>query len=418
MKKNGIRIDQVQRDKFTEQITSQLNGYERELDQAYNITRETIASPKKLTIAMNSLGVRSPVATATGGQSWSADALDLIDHPAVALIQATKNHIALLNKYLNGSFVHSVVNGRIHCTFNPNKRDEGGTITGRFSSNKPNMQNIPAREDKHGQKSYGQEMRMLFLPDEGCMLGALDYSQIEYLLLAHYAKGPQAEWFRGQANAGVDFHTVAQEMTGIKSRDIVKRMNYGFIYGMGLTKLMSINRLLFKQLAAEAGMDVLEFGRHIYEQYHSRLPVIKDTMRWAQQVTQQVGSIRSIGGRLHHKPPPIYENGRWNNGLYKMTNYLIQGSASEVLKLGLLNAWDAGVFNVLHPHITVHDENVVSIPYNKEGTEACIALKQYMEAAYKDLLLVPMKVVCEVGPNWGYWKGDIWDDMQAGKFAA
>jgi DNA polymerase-1 len=416
MKRNGIRIDPVARDQFTNQIENQLQDYERQLEYKYNITSETIASPKKLTIAMNALGIRSPVSTPSGGQSWAADALDLIDHPVVSIIQAAKNHNALLNKYLHGSLINSVVNGRIHCTFYPNKRDSGGTITGRLSSQNPNMQNIPAREDKHGQKSYGQEMRALFIPDQGCMLGAFDYSQIEYLLLAHYARGQQAAWFREQANNGVDFHTVAQNMTGIKSRDVVKRMNYGFIYGMGLNKLMTINRLLFKQLAEEAGMEILAFGKSIYEQYHSRLPVIKDTMNWAQQVTQQTGYIRSIGGRVHHKPRPVYENGRWNNGLYKMTNYLIQGSASEILKLGLIDAWDAGVFDVLRLHLTVHDENVVSIPYNKQGTDAARELQYLMEAAYKEVLLVPMKAVGEVGPTWGYWESDIWTDMQNNVF--
>ena len=60
----------------------------------------------------------------------------------------------------------------------------------------PNLQNIPARETKHGHKSYGPEMRELFIPENDCWMFACDYSQIEYLLLAHFAQGPQAEWFR------------------------------------------------------------------------------------------------------------------------------------------------------------------------------------------------------------------------------
>jgi DNA polymerase-1 len=416
MKRNGIRIDAVERDRFTADIESKLKDVVQRLKFNYEIDNTIIASPKKLGVAMNKLGIYSPVATLTGAQSWAADVLDLIDHPAVALIQETKNYNALLSKYLYKSFRTDVINGRIYSTFSPNKRDEGGTITGRLASREPNMQNIPAREDKHGQKSYGQEMRNMFIPDDGCLLGAFDYSQIEYLLLAHYARGSQAEWFRAQANAGVDFHTVAQDITGIKSRDVIKRMNYGFIYGMGLNRLMQINRLLFKQLAAAANMDIAAFGKQLYEQYHSRLPVIKDTMNWAQAVTKQAGSIRSIGGRIHHKPRPVFDNGKMNDGLYKMTNYLIQGSAAEILKRGLIDAWQAGVFKVLHLHITVHDENVVSIPYNKEGTEAGVELQRLMENAYREQLSVPMKVVGEVGPTWGYWKGDIWKDMQANVF--
>lgn len=405
MKKNGIRIDSVQRDRFTEQIQKEYNDAVQQLSYGYGITSETIASPKKMTIAMNQLGVYSPVSTATGSQSWSADALELIDHPSVELIQSTKNYKALLDKYLMGSFQKAVVNGRIHCTFSPNKREAGGTITGRFASSKPNMQNIPARDQKHGQKSYGQEMRQLFIPDEGHMIGAFDYSQIEYLLLAHYAVGAQADWFRQQANSGVDFHTAAQSVTGITVRDMVKRLNYGIIYGMGIKKMFSINRKLF---------GTLEHAQEIFNNYHRGLPVIRDTMTWVQNISQQQGYIKSIGGRIHHKPKPQFIDGKWNNMIYKMTNYLIQGSAAEVLKHGLLDAWNEGVFDILKLHITVHDENVVSIPYTKVGVEAAQALQHCMENSYKQQLLVPMKAVGEVGPNWGYWKDDIWQRMQAG----
>jgi len=417
MKKNGIRLDLTGLERFTNQIDNELSEVEARLYNAYGINRSIIASPKQLGAAMNSLGIQSPVTTATGNQSWAADVLDLLDHPAVPLVQEVKNKTALVNKYLRGSMARNHVNGRIHCTFSPNKRDGGGTITGRFASSKPNMQNIPAREEKHGQKTYGQEMRSLFLPDEGYLLAAPDYSQIEYLILAHYAQGEQAPWFREQANGGVDFHTAAQQMTQIDSRDVVKRMNYGFIYGMGINKLVSTNRLLFRKLANEAGIEnIYVYGKQLYDMYHSRLPVIKTTMNWVQQKTKQQGYIASIGGRLHHKPRPVFMDGRWNDGIYKMTNYLIQGSAAEILKAGLLAAWDAGVFDVLRLHLTVHDENVCSVPYNNIGTEALRELLYHMENAYKSELLVPMKVACEVGPTWGYWDDDIWNNMKQGVY--
>jgi DNA polymerase I-like protein with 3'-5' exonuclease and polymerase domains len=279
------------------------------------------------------------------------------------------------------------------------------------------MQNIPARDEKHGQKTYGQEMRTLFLADEGCMIGAFDYSAIEAVLLAHYAKGQQADWFRQQIINGADYHKIVMEMTGIPNRDIIKRMNYGFIYGMGINKLISINRRLFKKLASEADMEMKAYGKQLHSIYHTKFPVIKDTMAWAQAVTKQNGSIMSIGGRVHHKPRPVYEDGRWNDGLYRMTNYLIQGSAAEILKKGLVKGWKDGVFNVLKLHLTVHDENVPSIPYNMLGVEAALHFQhECMETAYADRLLVPLKVVGEVGPNWGWWKGDIWEDMQKGIF--
>jgi DNA polymerase I-like protein with 3'-5' exonuclease and polymerase domains len=326
MKKRGVRVDTVAIERLTAQVKKDLKEITDQLKYTYNITQDIIASPKKLTGAMALLGVRSPISTPTGGQSWSADALELIDHPVAPLILATKAKVSLLNKYLEGSMVNSIVNSRIHTTFSPNKRDTGGTITGRWASANPNLQNISARDEKHGQKTYGTEVRNCFIPDEGCTFAAFDYSAIEAVLLAHYAQGPQAEWFRQQIRDGADYHKVVMDMTGIANRDIIKRMNYGFIYGMGLNKLMSINVTLFKQLSMEAGMDMKAYGQQLYTTYHAKFPVIKDTMKWVEQQVRAWGYIDGIGGRRHHKPrPEVGYNGAYNIPYYKMTNYEIQG---------------------------------------------------------------------------------------------
>jgi DNA polymerase-1 len=416
MRKNGVRIDTVARDRLTSQIYDKKQEVILHLKNSYSIDEEVIASPKKLGVAMNLLGVQSPVVTAKGNQSWAADVLEMIDHPAIELIQQEKILSSLLTKYLAGALQTEVFNGRIYSTFSPNKRDNGGTITGRLASRQPNLQNIPAREGKHGQLSYGQEMRSLFLPEEGMMFGAADYSAIEYLLLAHFAHGPQADWLREQANSGVDFHVAAMEMTGITSRDVIKRMNYGFIYGMGINKLITINRSLFKKLAAEAGEDYMAYGMSLYNKYHQQLPVIKDTMKRIELIVQQQGYIRSIGGRAHHKPKPIFDNGKWNTGMYRMTNYEIQGTASDILKKALVNAYEDGIFDTMPLHLTVHDEIDVSVPYNKAGTEAMKELKHIMESTYKSRLNVPMRANIEVGANWGAWSDKIWKEMLEGKY--
>jgi twinkle protein len=411
MKKLGIRIDVPALNKLTKHVVDELDAAETQLYNAYGISRDIIASPKQLSAAMTKLGITSLVRTATGAPSWTADALERINHPVIPMIQSVKNNVSLLNKYLKGALLDSIVNGRIHCTFSPNKRDDGGTITGRFSASHPNLQQVPAREIKHGQKSYGQEMRSLFLPEEGMWLGAFDYSAMEAVMLAQYAKGSKAQWFQQQMIEGKDFHKIVMEMTGIDDRDVIKRMNFGFIYGMGIEKLVSINKTLFDKLAYEAGMLVNEYAEVLYRTYHQKFPVIKDTMRWVEFVVKQSGYIRSIGNRVHHKPKSYFMNGKMNDGIYKMTNYLIQGSCADLLKAALVKAYKDGVFNVLKLHLTVHDENVVSIPKTNEGTDAALHLKECMEKAYSERMLVPMRVAVEVGPNWGYWNDDIWKNM-------
>lgn len=418
MKKNGIRIDTESRDKLLAEVQEEYQAKLMGLQYEYGISEDVLRSPKKMTKVMNELGVHSPVLTATGNESWSAGALDLIDHPAIEAIQACKNFNSLLTKYLGSGLVKTVCSdGRIHCTFSPNKRDDGGTITGRFASSKPNLQNIPARDEKHGQKSYGTEMRSLFLPEEGCMLGAFDYSAIEYILLAHFAVGWQADWLREQAINGVDFHTAAMNITGIPERQAMKTINYGIIYGMGIQKMYDTNIRAWNALGAKNNMSGYEYAQHAYNTYIQKLPVVKDTMNYVQNLAKRQGFVKSIGNRIHHKPKAYFIDGRWNDGIYKMTNYLIQGSAADILKKGLVDALDAGVFKVLTMHITVHDENVVSIPYNKIGTEAAMEFQKCMNDSYHERLTVPMKAEGGVGPNWGYKHAEqIWENMKQGVF--
>jgi DNA polymerase I-like protein with 3'-5' exonuclease and polymerase domains len=185
---------------------------------------------------------------------------------------------------------------------------------------------------------------------------------------------------------------------------------------MGLNKLITTNRLLFNKLAAEAGLDVNTYAKRVYDTYQARFPVIRDTMRSIENECQMVGYVKSIGGRLHHKPKPYLMNGKWNSGIYTVTNYKLQGSAAEILKKGLVDNWKAGIFDTLKLHITVHDENVVSVPYNKIGTEAAIEMQQIMTAAYAERLSVPMKVGVDAGPNWGTWSSDIFEEMKEGKY--
>lgn len=419
MKKRGVLIDRKAMEELTATIERDLFEKETILNDQYGITLEMVNSSKQLGKRLNDMGIHSPILTKTGTESWGAEALArLIHYPMIPLIEEVKGYKKLLDTYMKGGMADAILSdGRIHCTFSPNKREDGGTVTGRFACSKPNLQQIPARDKQVGH-SYGQAMRALFIPEEGCMMSALDYSQIEYLLLAHFAVGPQAEWFREQANAGVDFHTVAMSATGITTRSVVKTFNYGVIYGMGWKTAMEKNYMLFEKLAKEHGVTIEQYTQDIYNNYHAKLPVIRETMKVVQNISKMQGYVKTIGGRYQHKPKAAYDpaTGKMNDFIYKMLNKLIQGSAADILKFALLKAYQSGVFDVLKMHLTVHDENVVSVPYNRIGAEANGELKRIMDMSFHDKLLVPMKAACELGPNWGYWDHDIWDDMQKGVF--
>lgn len=417
MKKVGIRFDQKRAGELIEKVAAKEQEVEKKLWDTYGITGEMINSSKQLGARMNEMGIESPVRTKTGNQSWAEGALVRIHHPVTPLIFEYKNYHAILSKFLLGSLSKSVVNGRIHCTFLPMLREEGGTVTGRFSCRDPNLQQIPARNKGHGE-DFSQDMRSLFLPEEGMMLAAMDYSQIEAVLLAHFAQGPQAEWFREQMRAGADLHNIVMGMTGITYRPVVKTFNYGCIYGMGWQTAMEKNYVLFEKLARSEGKDIESFTKEIYYNYHKKFPVVKDTMQWAQDIARAHGYIDTMGGRRLHKPTPQYDpvTGKINDYLYKMLNKLIQGTAADILKQALITADEAGIYDVLTLHLLVHDEQVNSVPFTKEGTEAAVELQHIMGNVYKEQLLVPIKAECELGPNWGYWSSRIYKDMQQGIF--
>lgn len=423
MKKHGIRVDEKRMTELATKVQEKADEQERKLIDMYGVTGEMISSGKKLGARLNEMGIHSPIKTATGAESWAEGALVRIHHPVIPMIQEYKNYDSILNKYLRGSLSRTIINGRIHCTFLPMLRDKesgmggGGTVTGRFSCKVPNLQQIPARNKGHGQ-DFSQDMRSLFLPEEGKMIAALDYSQIEAVLLGHYAQGQQAAWFREQLKAGADLHNIVMGMTGITYRPVVKTFNYGCIYGMGWKTAMEKNYTLFEKLAAEEGLDIETFTKDIYYSYHKKFPVIKDTMEWCQSIAKAQGYIDTMGGRRQHRPKPAYDpaTGKINDFIYKMLNKLIQGTAADILKTALINAYEAGIYDVLDLHLLVHDEQVVSTPFTKEGCEATVELQQIMASVYKDQLLVPIKAECELGPNWGYWSSRIYKDMQNGIF--
>lgn len=419
MKHNGVRIDLEGLKRLTDEIHSNIEQDIITLKDKWNLEPEVLRSPKKMTIAMHNLGIRSPLLTATGAESWAAGALDKINHPIVKDIFQYKIDEALLNKYLEGSMARCIINGRIHADFSPNKRDSqagqaGGAITGRFASAAPNLQNISAREFKHGCKTYGEELRQLFLPEENCYLFACDYSQIEYVLFMHYAQGSLAAKMKQAIMDGVDFHNLAMDITGISARSCVKSINYGKLYGMGFnTMLNGPNYQTWKSEGEKVGMTAEEYCQHCFTTYDEKLPVIAQTIGLIQNEARTFGYVTSLSGRRHHNPKPVFENGRWNNGLYKQTNYKIQGGGADILKQGLLLAWKDGVFNTLKMHLTVHDENVCSVPKSKEGVEAAAYLEECMDKAYYDILTVPIRAEGGIGENWGAKHSEgAWQDLR------
>jgi DNA polymerase I-like protein with 3'-5' exonuclease and polymerase domains len=312
----------------------------------------------------------------------------------------------------------SQINGRIHCLFHPVKNDEGGAVTGRFSSSNPNLQQVPSRDER-----IGPLIRGLFLPDEGHQWFCLDWSQVEYRLLVHYAvlnrsTGATEVLNQYLADTRTDYHSIVQALVKEKlGRDVprskIKNVNFGIIYGMGVEKLGST-----------IGMDPDEMEEFL-KAYHAAIPFANEMKKDVTAVANRRGFIKTILGRRRRfdswesrdwdtsrdDSPTTYEaaiekySGVRNikrAGTFKALNALIQGSAADLMKMAMLKAWNAGLTSgtggPLRIHLTVHDELDGSIPDSKEGTEALAELKNIMETAIP--LKIPMLAEGGIGENW------------------
>ena len=286
--------------------------------------------------------------------------------------------------------------GRIHAEINQIRSDQGGTVTGRFSYNNPNLQQVPARN-----KELGPLIRSIFIPEEGHKWGCFDYSQQEPRILVHFASKIRLEGTEGIVDAykegSADFHQMIADMAGIERKQ-AKTINLGIMYGMGKNKLM-----------AELGM-MQEVAEKLLKNYHQKAPFVKMLSEAVMRRAEDSGKIRTIGGRICHfdlwvphgygiQKPLSYADAIREHGpgmikrafTYKALNKLIQGSAADMTKKAMLALYQEGII----PHVQIHDELDISVS-SPAHAEKIIRI---MEEAVQ--LQVPNKVDYESGTNWG-----------------
>jgi len=348
--------------------------------------------------AFNKLGIQYPK-TAQGAPSFTKTFLDTHEHPMAKMIlearEFNKTHGTFLEPYLR----HSAKDGRIHTHFNQMRNEDGGTVTGRLSASNPNLQQVPARHEV-----IGPLVRGLFLPEDGQLWAANDFSSQEPRLLVHYATLlglPGAEKMADayRENPDTDFHQMVADMAGIK-RKAAKTIGLGLMYGMGKQKLAN-------------SLDLpLDEASELIATFHSKVPFLKGTVDAVMRRIEHPasgGAIRTLLGRKCRFP--LWEPVEWGvnkalpreqaiieygqrikrAGTYKGLNRLIQGSAADQTKAGMVALYKAG-FDI---RLQVHDEIALSVRSKEEAREAA----ELMMSAVR--LEVPSRVDVEVGPSWG-----------------
>ena len=340
----------------------------------------------------------------TNSPSFTKNFLSEHSHPLVKKIAKARE----INK-AHTTFIDTIIRyehkGRIHADINQIRSDQGGTVTGRFSYSNPNLQQIPARN-----KDLGPLIRSLFIPEEGHKWGCFDYSQQEPRLVVHFAATTAGikddpsvrEIIDNYSNNDIDFHKAVAEMAGI-DRTQAKTINLGLFYGMGKAKLQ-----------AELGLNTKQEAEELFNQYHDRVPFVRNLMNEVSKWASRDGEIRTLLGRgcRFNKWEPaqfgMHTPMTWEEAVkkygenrirraftYKALNKLIQGSAADMTKKSMLDLYKEGIV----AHIQIHDELDLSV----ESEDKAKKVVEIMENAVK--LEVPNKVDYESGKNWG----DIYD---------
>jgi len=356
--------------------------------------------------------------TATGKPSFTKDWLKAHDSPLAQMIIQAREYDKIGSTFiesyiLNGATKHGD-EWRIHAMFNQLKSDDSGTVSGRFSSSNPNLQNIPSRHPV-----LGPLCRSIFIPEKGKLWGSLDWSQIEYRFLVHYAhltKGIDAMGavLQYRNNPDADFHQMAADLTGLARKD-VKAINFGVVYGMGAAKLA-------------LGMGIsLDEAKALLAQFREEAPFMSGMLDRCSNAAANRGFIKTILGRkrrfetwevkyrnslgvhtdyvdTHLLDAHLAKLGSTLQGsprrafTHKALNALLQGSAADLMKQAMVQMWEDGLFDVLTPHLTVHDEFNSSVPDTAEGREAFEEMRRIMETTMQ--LEVPIRADGSLAANW------------------
>jgi DNA polymerase I-like protein with 3'-5' exonuclease and polymerase domains len=407
MRTQGVRVDpdKAERNKKLIRKQSKLLRGKIEKEAGMEVDIWASASIQKM---FDKLGMEYPrteikenedTGKTTGGAPSFTKAW-LNNHPAEICQQLVK-----LREYdkADATFIDSILrhehNGRIHTELHSTRRDEGGTVTGRFSSSNPNLQQIPARDP-----DIKKMIRGLFIPEDGMKWGSFDYSSQEPRLLVHFAASvPSAlrshvvDNVVDEFNSGdVDLHQMVADLAGL-TRKQAKTVNLGIMYGMGVAKLAD-------QLGIPA-----EDAKDLIKRHRSKVPFVKQLADMATKQADKNGQIRTLLGRKCRfhlweplkfgvgKPLP-HEEALKEYGkdikrafTYKALNRLIQGSAADQTKKAMLDCYNEG----LTPMLTVHDE----LCFNIESQEQTARIKEIMETGVP--LKVPSKIDVDIKEDWG-----------------
>ncbi|GAA7337099.1 DNA polymerase I [Helicobacter pylori] len=381
MEFQGFKIDAPYFKRLEQEFKNELHVLERQILELIGVDFN-LNSPKQLSeILYEKLELPQNKSRSTDEKSL----LKILDkHPSIALILEYRELNKLFNTYTTPLLCLKDKDDKIHTTF-----IQTGTATGRLSSHSPNLQNIPVRSPK------GLLIRKGFIASskEYCLLG-VDYSQIELRLLAHFS---QDKDLMDAFLKGRDIHLETSkalfgEDLAKEKRSIAKSINFGLVYGMGSKKLSETLNIPLNE------------AKSYIEAYFKRFPSIKDYLNRMKEEILKTSKAFTLLGRYR-----VFDFAGTNdyikgNYLREGVNAIFQGSASDLLKLGMLKVSERFKNNPsVRLLLQVHDELIFEIE-EKNALE----LQQEIQRILNDEvypLRVPLETSAFIAKRWNELKG-------------
>jgi len=400
MKTKGVRVDVEKAHDTKKKLTKIEESLVQEIVKETGVTVEPWVATSVAKV-FDAVGLSYSRTEKSGAPMFTKQFLANNTHPIAQKIIKIRE----INK-ANTTFVDTILqhshNGRIHCDFHSLRSDGGGTVTGRFSSSNPNLQQIPARDPE-----IKKLIRGLFIPEEGHKWGSFDYASQEPRWLVHYCatltgvdRHPQIDDVVKMYHEGnADFHQMVADMANIPRKQ-AKTVNLGIMYGMGKGKLANV-------------MDIdIEEAEKLLQTYNEKVPFLKSLSEKAMNRAANTGVIRTWLGRKcrfdmyepvsygFNRALPMEQaikeygsKGRIRRAYtYKALNRLIQGSSADQTKRAMVECYKVG----LCPTLTVHDE----LCFNIESQEQADKIVEIMTTCVPDLK-IPFEVDTALCDNWG-----------------
>jgi DNA polymerase-1 len=385
IERNGVLIDAPTLAKQSHELGQRILQLETE---AYEIAGQpfNLSSPKQLgEIFFDKLGMPVVKKTATGARSTDEEVLEKLaeDYPLPAKLLEHRSLAKLKGTYTDKLAQLALPRtGRVHTHY-----AQAVAVTGRLSSNDPNLQNIPIRT------AEGRRVREAFVAPKGSVIASADYSQIELRIMAHIS-GDAA--LLKAFHDGLDVHrATAAEVFGVavdqvssEQRRYAKVINFGLIYGMSAYGL-----------ARNLGIDNTAAKNYI-QRYFERYPGVKAYMEATRATARAQGYVETVFGRRLQLGGIQTAKGAQLAGLERAAiNAPMQGTAADLIKLSMVK-----VQQVLDAEqratkmiMQVHDELVFEVP---EDEVAWLTVEIPRLMAGVAALQVPLLAEVGVGPNW------------------